>query len=291
MSLNRVVVKLLSLTVACLLIGCGGLVRKATQPVVDNLATAIMKQDDPQLVRDGAPAYLLLMDGLVEGSPGDVATLMAAAKLYSSYTSAFVIGEDRARARVLARRGRAYAFSAAAIEKPSFGELHDKPYREFEPVAREFTAGDEELLFLVISTWAAVVQTHSEDFDQLADLAKIELLTRRLLELDETHYYGAPHLALGLLASLLPPTLGGKPDVAKRHFDRALEIGQGQFLPAYVMYAEQYAKKVFNKKLFVSLLEQVAATPADIVSELTLINTLAKQQAKELLAEADEYFD
>jgi TRAP transporter T-component len=281
----------LALALALVLPGCGGLVKSATQPMIDNLATAIQKQDDPELVRDGAPAYLLLIDGMVEGSPDDPDTLKTAATLYSSYVSAFVAGQDKPRAKVLAARARDYAFRAAAIEKPLFGELHDRPYKEFEPVAAAFEAGDEELLFLVAGTWAGVVQSDSGNTDLLADIAKIDLLARRLLELDETYYYGAAHLALGVLNTIVPPTLGGKPKVAREHFDKALAIGEGKFLPAYVMYAENYAKKMFDKELFVSLLEKTLNTPADIEPKLTLVNTLAKRQAEALLAEADEYFD
>lgn len=273
------------------LTACGGLVRRATRPVVDNLSLAIQKQSDPDLVRDGAPAYLLLIDGMVEGSPNDPETLLAAAKLYSAYTSGFVAGDDGDRATLLARRARDYAFRAAGLTKPRFAALHDKPYTQFEPVAQDFGAGDEELLFAVITTWAGVIQAESGNFDRLADLAKVDLLTRRLLELDETYYYGAPHLALGLLNSLLPPMLGGKPEVAREHFEKALEIGDGKFLPAYVMYAENYAKKSFDKKLYTELLSHVLATPPDVVPELTLVNTLAQRQAKIGLAGADEFFD
>jgi len=290
-SMKRYAPHILSLVMVFLLLGCGGLIKKATQPMVDNLTTAVMKQTDPQLVRDGAPAYLLMADALVEGSPDDPDALLAAANLYSMYASAFVVGHDNARAAVLGARARDYAFRAAAVLKPRFGELAHKPYKEFAPVAADFEAGDERLLFLVISTWAAVVQANSGDYDQLADIAKIQLLTERLLELDETYFYGAPHLAMGSLHSILPPALGGNAAAARKHFERALEIGEGRFLSAYVMYAEQYAKKTFDKELFVSLLKKVEETPAAVVPELTLVNTLAKQQAAELLAGADEYFD
>ena len=59
------------------------------------------------------------------------------------------------------------------------------------------------------------------------------------------------------------------------------------------MYAKNYAKLVYNKDLFFSLLNTVLKTPADKVPDLTLVNTLAKRQAQELIADAraEEYFD
>jgi len=56
------------------------------------------------------------------------------------------------------------------------------------------------------------------------------------------------------------------------------------------MYAGSYARLVFDRPLHDRLLQQVLDTPADIEPELTLINTLAKRQAEQMLAEADDYF-
>ena len=55
-------------------------------------------------VRDGLPAYLLLLDGLIEGDPGNAALLRAAAGMYGSYAGSFVA--EPARAGILAQRAR-----------------------------------------------------------------------------------------------------------------------------------------------------------------------------------------
>lgn len=276
--------------VTLLMGGCGSIMRKATEPVLDNLTASIMKQQDLALVRDGAPTFLLLIDGLVEGSPDDPKTLMTAAQLYSAYVSAFVLNEDPQRAKLMSSKARAYAFAAMSLKNETFAQLHDKPFEAFEAVLPTFFAGDEEILFLVISTWATFIQAHRGNWDNIADIAKVEALARKLLELDETYYYGSGHLLLGVLRTLLPASLGGKPEEARKHFDRAVQIADGKFLPAYVLYAQHYAKSTFNRELHDRLLETVRSTPADVVPELTLINTLAKQQADDLLNEADDYF-
>lgn len=279
------------LCLALLVTGCGGLVQQATAPLIDGLTTAIQKQNDPQTVRDGAPAYLLLADGLAEKSPDDPQTLATAARLYSAYVSAFVLDEDPARALRLSLRARDYAFRAAALVKPKFGALHDKPFEEFAPLADEFQAGDQEWLYLVISTWVGVIQADKGNWDRLAEIAKVKLLTERLLILEEGYYYGAGHLLLGVLAGILPPALGGKPDDAKAHFERAIELSEGKFLLAFVYYAQSYAKVVYDRELYEKLLRRVLDTPADVAPELTLVNTLARRQAETLLAEAETIFD
>ena len=83
---------------------------------------------------------------------------------------------------------------------------------------------------------------------------------------------------------------GGDLDLARKHFQKAIELGDGKFLMAYIYYAEYYAKKVFDKALYLSILENVHQTPADIVPELTLLNTIAHKRATQLMQEADEYF-
>jgi hypothetical protein len=249
-----------------------------------------MKQNDLELVRLGAPSYLLLIDGLAEGNPEDVETLTAAARLYSSYGAAFVSGNDPERARLMSQKARDYAFQAMSLRNKTFAELYDKPFEEFAPVPPSMKKGDEDLLLLVVSTWAAYIEAHKEDWDVLVDLAKIDALTQRLLELDETHYYGFGHLIMGVLKTLAPPALGGKPEEARMHFERAIEISKGNFLQAHVLYAERYARLVYDRPLHDRLLNHVVETPADTVPELTLINTVAKRRASELLAGADDYF-
>ncbi len=65
--------RLVLLALLCLfsLAGCSALISKATSGLASNLSAAILNQDDPETVRDGAPAYLLMLDSFIEGSPKD----------------------------------------------------------------------------------------------------------------------------------------------------------------------------------------------------------------------------
>ena len=48
------------------LCGCGTLVSSATSRLAGDLSTALLNQADVQTARDGLPAFLLLIDGLIE---------------------------------------------------------------------------------------------------------------------------------------------------------------------------------------------------------------------------------
>jgi hypothetical protein len=124
----------------------------------------------------------------------------------------------------------------------------------------------------------------------LAELPKVILLMEWVLKTDETFQFGSPHLFLGVYHAALPPALGGQPEAARRHFERAIEISQGKSLMPRVLMARYYARQIFDRQLYVALLEQVLALPVDPVPELTLQNVAAQKQARQLLEETDEFF-
>jgi tetratricopeptide (TPR) repeat protein len=269
---------------------CGSIVQSATRPMIENMLNSVNKQQDLQLVADGAPAFIMLMEGVLEGDPENEALLHAAAGLYSAYNGAFVAGKNPERALLMSARARELAFAAMSMRNEKFAEVCSANVELFEAFIPTIEAEDVPQLFSVIMTWAAYLQARKGDYDEIANLPKIQALARRLLELDETYFYGSGHLVMGTLKTLLPPLYGGKPEEARRHFERAIEISDGKFLQAKVMFAKSYARLVFNRELHDRLLQEVIDTPANVVPLLTLANTMARLQARKLLDGADEYF-
>ena len=94
---------------------------------------------------------------------------------------------------------------------------------------------------------------------------------------------------MGGLETLLPASMGGHPEEGRKHFERAVAISGGKFLMDKVIYADQYAKLTFNKKLYEKLLKEVLAADP-VVPGMTLANEIAQRKAKTLLAESDDYF-
>jgi hypothetical protein len=270
--------------------GCGGLVRQATAPLVDNLSRTIQCENDPQLVRDGSPTLMLLVESFVNGNPDDPGTLAAAAQMYSAYTTAFVAAENPERAKLLSEKAKNYAFRAVSLKNKEFARRNGLPFADFEPVLATFKKEDAKDLFLIVSVWATWIQTHADDWNAVADLAKVQALTQKLVELDGNYYYGAPHLYMAVLYTFLPPALGGRMDDGRREFEAAIKAADGRFLPTYVYYAKQVALTLLDKDLFDRLIRHVRETPADIVPELTLVNTLAKKDAEKLAVQAKDYF-
>jgi hypothetical protein len=246
-----------------------------------------MNTQDLEMVRDGAPSFLLLMDGLIAQNPNSVSLLLQSSQLNSAYAAAFVT--DPERARLLQQKSLDHAAQAVCLSIRNGCDLRTRPFDEFQAWLANRKVKEVPTLYQLVSSWAGWIQANSDDFGAIAELARVKALTERIAVLDDTYDYGGPELYLGVFETLLPPGMGGRPELGREHFERAIEISQGKYLLAKVMLAEQYARLVFDKELHDRLLEEVIAADP-VVPGLTLINTVAQQRAKILLESSDAYF-
>ena len=275
------------LLIVSVLSGCASLVSSATSGMADNISLAISNQDDPATVRDGAPAYLIMIDGLIEGDPQNQNLLLAGTRLYGSYTAAFI--EDEPRAQRLASKSLSYARRALCIEDIEVCDAIDSKLDQFEASLAGTGKSELKALYSFASAWASWIQVNASDWNAVADLSKVTALFERCLVIDEGYDGGGAHVYLGVIKSLLPAALGGKPELARAHFERAIEISAGHNLMISVLMAKNYARNVFDQELHDALLTSVEAAPADYPG-YTLINTLAKLEAEQLLAESEDFF-
>jgi hypothetical protein len=269
------------------LAGCAALARPVTSRFTADLSSAILDQNDLVTVRDGAPAYLLAVDALIEGDPDDSDLLLTGARLYGAYASAFV--DDEVRRQRMWDRSLGYGRRAFCIDCPSTCEAAGRPFDEFVASLVSADAGHVPSLYGFGAAWAGWVQAHANEWGAVAELPKIEALMQHVVELDESYEHGGAHLHLGVLLTQRPASLGGQPEQAREHFERAVALSRGRNLIAKVLYARQYARLVFDRALYERLLDEVVEADPEAPG-LTLSNTLAQEQARRLLAEADEYF-
>jgi hypothetical protein len=281
-------VRLISLMLSLLaLTGCASLASSATSRMADNLSSAMLNQDDPETVEAGMPSYLLLIDSLIDGDPQNENLLLAGSKLYGSYATAFT--RDPERAKRLARKAREYADRALCARGAKLCNVLDRPFEEFAALIAGLGATEVPLLYASGSAWATWIQANSGDWNAIASLPKVKAAMARVAVLDETFDHGRAHLYLGVLATLLPPAMGGKPEEGRAHFDRAVVLAAGRDLLAKVEYARRYARIVYDRPLHDRLLKEVLEAEAPAPG-LTLSNVLAKRQARDLLNSADAYF-
>jgi len=257
--------------------------------LVQDVATAANKQSDLRIIRQGMPAYLMLIDGMVEAWPANERLLIAAAQAYSSFAAIFGADQDKEYLKLISAKARAYALRALA--QRGFRDPIQSAFDDFERDVKATGKKDVPYIFWAATCWAGWIMVNLDSMEAMAELPRVELMMRRTLELDEGFYYGGPHLFMGMWLAVRPPIAGGDLQKAQEHFMRALDLGEGKFLMASVYYADNYARRALDKDLFISILKKVLETPADCSPELTLLNTVAQQKAKELLGRVDEYFE
>ncbi|MGI9341539.1 MAG: TRAP transporter TatT component family protein [Gammaproteobacteria bacterium] len=278
---------LLLASILSLATGCSSIMSSATAGMAEDLSASILDQEDPELVREAVPAFLLLLDSMVRSSPDNPATLGAAAELYAAYGIAF--NDDPERAKVLTRQARDYGRRALCADAGGTCGIEDLPFEDYE---RRIMAVDDRAAASLYSYSVgslAYIRAHSADFVALADLPKIEVALRRLLEIDDGSDAASVNMYLGILNTLRPPALGGQPEKGRDYFETALQLAGDRDLSIKVEYARGYARLLYERELHDRLLNEVLAAEVQ-QSGYTLMNSLAHEQARELLASADEYF-
>lgn len=276
------------LSVALLLAGCASLVERASNRLGTQLSAGILDHDDPATVAAGLPAYLLLLDGLNQDPKASPARLCLAGRLYGAYAGSFVTEPERAKR--LSARALDYAARGACGYGARWCGLAERPFDEVDAAVTAAGAKDLEALACLGTAWAGYIQGNADNWDAIADIPKARRIIERVVELEPAHGGGEPQLYLGVMNSLLPPAYGGKPEVARGHFERAIELSQGRNQMARVLYARHYARLVFDQELHDRLLDEaLAADPK--APGLTLMNTLAQEQARQLKDSSKDYFE
>jgi hypothetical protein len=243
-----------------LLAGCAAIAGRAGDRLASQLGNAVVNSDDPATVRDGLPAYLLLIDGLIADgkpdSPAKAGLLLAAAELNGAYAGNFT-GDDEARARRLADKALAYARRGICVTDQAICDALDGDIPAFEAAVAKAPADEVKALYGLAAAWAGVLQANSGDWGRIAELPKVQALLDRVVELDPGHAGGMAQVDHNLMAKAL--------------------------------MAEFYARLVFDQDLHDRLLGEVlAADPS--APGYTLMNVLAQERARKLLESGKDYF-
>ena len=101
----------------------------ATERLAQNLSQAMLNQSDPEVVRQGAPAYLLLIDALIADNPEDPDQLVAGAELYGAYAGGLVT--DQVRRRNLTTQAMDYASRAFCPQQEAVCAARGQPFDQF----------------------------------------------------------------------------------------------------------------------------------------------------------------
>lgn len=257
--------------------------------ILDNGFEAFNEETDLPLAENALGSNLKLLEALIKGDPDNQQLLMLASQGYSAYALAFVEDEDEERAKLFYLRGRDYGLRVLSQNKV-FRSAMNGDAATFQQALRSFSKSDVPAVFWTAFGWAGYINLARTDLEAFANLPKVNAMMEFVLQHDPVYYYGGAHLYFGSILGSTPTALGGKPDQAKEHFEKALAENGGKFLMSYVYYAKTYAVQTQDRALFESLLKQVEDASLDILPEARLPNAVAKKKARLLGERINDLF-
>ena len=270
-----------------LLSGCSAILSSTTSRLADNLSYAFENQTDTAVVEEATPAYLLMMDALIKDDPDNASLLRTAAKLNAAYADFFVT--DIERSMIITDKALNLALKAACSDSKKLCGIREKSFDVFRQVINGSSKNEIDSIYTLGTVWASWIQANQKDWNAVAELPRVEAIMEQVVKLNPNHEDGGAFLYLGTLATLHPPALGGNPEKGRYFFEKAIEISGGKNLYAKVLYAQRYARIIFDKELHDRLLKEVYDADPN-VEGYTLTNIIAQKEAKLLIDTSDDYF-
>jgi len=262
---------------------------RMAEPLFEGQYLSLNEEQDPQLAEQAMPASLKMMEGLVKADPENIEYHQKLAEGFCGYAFSFVEQKNPRRASDLYLRGRDYAVRALVLSGAP-ENLPSLPPDEFQAALERMDQDDLPGVFWMGQCWGAWLMFNLSNVEAFAAFPKVEAAMNQALKWDETYHQAGPHMFLGSFYGGRSPMLGGKPDRARKHFERGLELTGRKFLMMQVMYAKTLAVQTQDKELFTRLLNEVKETPAGVLPEQRLANEVARMRAETLLEDADAFF-
>ena len=274
-----------------LLAGCstGKMVVRGSQTIMDSGIEAMNSETDLQLARAAMPANLKLMEGMLLEDPDNIELLLYTTQGFYGYSYGFIETEDSTRAGDLYRRCYGYARRAYSLHGFNSDPETATPDNLRAAVA---TAGKEDVpvLFWSASCLGKWIDMNRDNIAGIAGLSNVAILMQRVIELDDTYYYGAAHLFFGVYYGGRAPMLGGDFALAEQHFQRAAEINDDKLLLVNLLQAEFLDRQQLNQAAFHQRLLGIIEAPDDLYPQMALINAISKYKAALLLENEDDWF-
>jgi hypothetical protein len=279
------------LLTAALLSACsvGQMVVRGSQTILDSGVDSMNRETDLELARAAMPANLKLIEGMLLEDPQNQELLLYAAQGFYGYSYGFIELDDSERAQQLYRR--CYHYALTALELAGLG-LDPETAATDELEAATATLGKAAVpaLFWSASCLAKWIDLNRDDIASVASLASAATLMQRVLELDDSYYYGGPHIFYGVYYGGRSPMFGGNFELAEEHFRRAAEINQQKLLMVDLLQAEFLYRQQLNRTAFHDTLQFILDAPQGLYPEMALVNAISKQRAEYLLELEDEWF-
>ncbi|MDH3287421.1 MAG: TRAP transporter TatT component family protein [Betaproteobacteria bacterium] len=266
-----------------------------------NSGSTFASDDDLQLIGAAAPFSLKLMESVLAETPDNRGLLLATTRGFVQYSYAYVefpadeiedrnvkaAYAQRDRARRLYLRARNYGLQGLETSYPGLTKsLRTNPAGALSAT----TVEDVGLLYWTGVAWAAAISLSKDNPFLVADLPIVEALVRRALVLDETYDHGAVHVFLISYEMSRSGVNAGAADLARQHFDRAVELSEGKQAAPFVTFAEAVSVTERDRTEFEKLLQHALKLNVNADPEGRLANLVMQRRARWLLGRTDVLF-
>jgi tetratricopeptide (TPR) repeat protein len=281
----------------------------STSDVLVRAQPSLQMESDYELASRAIPGALKTVEGFWVVSPDNVNFLNILMEGYCQYGTGFV--EDEVEQAELRKDFEAVAYHQARATKMFLRCMNYALLRLGKSWKEGLFGSDEEVQKLLARAgksqrtplmWVAVglasaINNNKDRVEMIGYLDTAKAILVRIVEIDEKSgaprnkvHAAMPHIALGMAYTGLDKSLGGDPDKADQHFQKAIEITEGKFLLAHVLRAKRVAFRKKDKKSFHDTLVKVLETPPSIWPEQRLANEIAHRRARRYLKQEKELF-
>ena len=132
--------------------GCSWIISSTTNNFAENLSSSILNQSDPGMVEAGAPAYLLLMDAMLQGDPNNQGMLRAAASLNGAYAGLFL--HEPQRQKIITQKALDYAGKALCLHNDKTCGVQKMQFEEFSKYVDDMHEDDVPVWYVLGTAWA-----------------------------------------------------------------------------------------------------------------------------------------
>ncbi len=303
---SRTIPLVLCLALALASFGCSGkqMMVRTTRTMLPDALAAFNDEPDWELARAAGFSNIKLLETLHRACPKDEEILVTLAQAFGGVALVFLeddmealrdaggppFDEARQRAADFYVRGRDYAGKALELRHPGFLGRLDGGGEAAVQALKDLSTRDVPALFWYTFNQAGDLWLNRSDPTVMRAVPVNRRLALRLGELDETYFFGGPLLLLGIADAWLPPMLGGSLEQSGLRFRLAMELSEGKFLLARLLYAQHYAVAAGDRELFDGELQAILDAPAQVLPGYRLFTTLAQRRARMLIPRGDDLF-
>jgi len=269
-------------------------------------AVAFEQDDDLDMVEKGIPGNIKLLEVILENNPGNYKILVLLSRLYAAYSFGFY--EGRLESSIIGKsdsllsgqdllkesvnryylKGADYALRAIESRNPGADKKLKMP-ESAGGLLKTMSREDVPALFWYGFNLSSLINNNRDSVFLLSKAYLIEIIMKRVIELDPEYFFGGPHLILLSYYSSLPPYSDEKLRLSLFHYKKIKERKDGPFLLADLYFARYYLQIKQEKEKFENTMNEILKYSGR-VKECAFYNKVAAQRAKIYLDGIDRFF-